>query len=156
VGYPFGKQMAYPQLGIVGSLSYNHHFFPISWESRKLRRVAFSVSHAELLGVLQGYSLGRWIQEFLTEILNVRLSIVVCSDSKIVCDLMETESYTMEKYMISSVQILRHELAMNKLKIIWTKGSSNLADGLTKRSIQSYGSIQRTFQASELNCAGSD
>jgi hypothetical protein len=150
-GYPVGKQTAYPQLGLCYGIMNDEQMFILGWESRKCKRIAYSVSHAEIFAVLQAFSCCQWLQSFVNEVESVILGIRLFVDSRVVWDLVNSSNLSFEKYMLPYVQSLRHVRATGELEdIVWIKGSANLADPLTKRgSISTMALLEQVLKRNE-------
>jgi hypothetical protein len=110
---------------------------PVTWQSRRVRRVVKSTLAAETLALLDSSEAGVYIGRLLAGILNVPTSVfpVKCFvDNRSLVDALYSTKAVEDKYLRINVAVLRDMLSKRDLaSISWVRSTHQLANVLTKR-----------------------
>ena len=111
-----------------GSLS------PLSWTSRKVRRVCRSTISAETMSMLDAVDMSIWIMHILKDITgNQSRNAELKTDSKSLYDAAHSTTAVEEKRLRVDIAAIREELRKRSVKVDWIPKSEQLADVLTKQ-----------------------
>ena len=111
---------------------------PITWSSRKLRRVARSTSSAETMSLLDGLGYGFMLKTVLREIFgeSINIPVVGVTDSKNLRDAVYTSRNVDDKRHKIDICALRDMLRREEVYAVeWVKSECQLADALTKNGV---------------------
>ena len=108
---------------------------PISWASRKLRRVVKSTLAAETLAATEAVDSAFMISKILCEILDEKSNreIVVHTDNKSLYDTVRTSNVAADKRLRVDIAYLRETVEKDNVSFKWIESSSQIADALTKQ-----------------------
>lgn len=108
---------------------------PISWASRKLKRVVKSTLGAETLAATEAVDSAYMVGQLLTEILSEKNNreIVVHTDNKSLYDTVRTSNVASDKRLRVDVAYIREAQEKDKVSFKWIESSRQLADALTKQ-----------------------
>ena len=124
-------------VGIMGVESLgNGPFVPVSWASRRIRRVVRSTFAGETLACVEGIDEGIDVANLLAEFLGLREypPIVVFTDCKSLFDTVTTTKEPKEKRLKPDIATIREMLETGILKdFVWIPTEWQLADILTKQ-----------------------
>ena len=105
----------------------------IHWSSTKCKRVTRSVLAAELYAMSNGYDMAASVKTTIGHILDIKLPLVVCTDSKSLYDCLVKLGTTQEKRLMIDLMCLRQAYERREIsEIKWIDGGSNPADAMTK------------------------
>ena len=108
---------------------------PVSWASKKLKRVVRSTLAAETLAAIEAldsaYLVAKLLSEFLSE-KNTR-EIDIFTDNKSLYDAVGTSNLVVEKRLRVDIAALREMLEKDNVNFKWVESSHQLADALTKK-----------------------
>ena len=127
----------------------NGQYFPIMWQSKKLRRVVKSAMAAETLILVDCAEACFWIRKLINEIIfensdDKNLPEIECNtDSHQLYDAVHSIKPVTDKRLRIDIAIIREMLENKDLnKFNWDHGSEQLADLLTKSGISSWKLLQ--------------
>ena len=113
---------------------------PITWASRKLKRIVKSPMAAETMVAQDAIDYASLISSIICEIYKLKPSTipVICvSDSKSLCDTVHTTHVVEDKGLMIDLCCLRQKLQQNLVNIKWMPSCKQLADCLTKSTASS-------------------
>ena len=111
----------------------NGNCAPLTWVSKKARRVARSTLAAETLSAADAADNAVFLKENVEGILNKKLPPVkVYVDNKSLYDAVNSTSVVSERRLIIELGALREMEEEKKIKVIWIPTTEQLADCLTK------------------------
>ena len=110
---------------------------PVSWQSKRVRRVVKSTLAAETLAALDAAQAGVFTATLLDEILNVPFTSVPIKcfvDNRSLVDAAYSTKSVEDKHLRINIAVLRDMLCTRSVSTIrWVKTSHQLANVLTKR-----------------------
>jgi len=111
---------------------------PVSWCSRKLRRVCKSTEAAETMAMLDAIDSCVWIGSLLNEILPDKIEIsVIKTDNRSLCDAVHSTTAVEEKRLRVEIAAIRESIRNGEVKVDWVPKTKQLADCLTKQGADS-------------------
>ena len=114
----------------------NDKIVPITWISKKARRVARSTLSAETLAAVEALDAAFVVKAMVEEILPVNLPpIDLYVDNKSLHDAAKTTNTLVEKRLLVDISAIREMLERKEINIFWTPTESQLADVLTKGGV---------------------
>ena len=106
---------------------------PVTWASKKIRRVARSSLTAETLAAVETIDSAIVVKRFVEEILFTNLPpITLFVDNKSLYDSAQTTNVISDKRLLIDMSALRQMIEDNELILKWVKSEDQLADVLTK------------------------
>ena len=112
----------------------------ISWNSRKIKRVARSTLTSETLALCDGVDKAMYINSLISDILfdgERKLAVDCYTDSRSLTDAVKTSNTLEEKRLLIDLASLREAINRNEISVTWIESKSNLANPLTKRTASS-------------------
>ena len=108
---------------------------PISWASKRIKRVARSTLSAETLAAVDAVDAAFLIATIFGEILNLNLpmSIDLVTDCKSLLDAVNTTNLVSDRRLRVDIAALRQMVEKGEVNFHWIDSSMQLADGLTKK-----------------------
>ena len=128
---------------IVFLVGDNGKYIPLSWQSRKIKRVVKSTHAAETLAMVDAMEAAFYYRKFLLEILQMKDSVsnfpITCkTDNRALYDSAHTSTQILDKRLRIETSIIRELLDRGEVhKLDWIPTSHQIADGLTKRGVPS-------------------
>ena len=111
----------------------------LSWQSKKLKRVARSSLTAETLAMLDGVEASLYIRDLFKELYGHYLPIEVFTDNKSLIDALKSSKYVNEKRLRIDIAALKECISKNQVQIgKWINSKEQLADPLTKQGANPY------------------
>lgn len=113
----------------------NGNCVPLTWQSRKIRRVVKSTLAAETLSLLECAESAFMLRSLLTEILLIpEIPIICVTDNKSLHDCAYSTKTTTDKRLKVDICIIRNMLLKQEItRIVWTNSEKQLSDCLTKK-----------------------
>ena len=109
---------------------------PITWASRKARRVARSSLTAETLAAVEAIDFAIVVQSAVEEIVKRKLPpIKLLTDNKSLHDSTKTSNTLADKRLLIDMSALREMVENKELEIMWISSKEQLADVLTKAGV---------------------
>ena len=106
---------------------------PLSWASRKAKRVARSSLTAETLAAVEAIDSAVAIKSFVEEILYVKVpSLTLFTDNKSLYDAARTTNSLADKRLLIDMSAIREMIDKEELNLKWVNSENQLADVLTK------------------------
>ena len=106
---------------------------PITWQSRKIRRVVKSTLAAETLALVEGAEVCIYIQRIIAEMMNTELNINCSVDNKSLVDALHSTKSIDDRRLRIDISILKEMLAKHEIsQVSWIDCHSQLANCLTK------------------------
>ena len=126
---------------------------PISWASRKLKRVTKSTLAAETLAATEAVDSAYMINELLSEILpeSGNRKIIVHTDNKSLYDTVRTSNVTSDKRLRVDIASLRETIEKDGVSMKWIQSEHQLADALTKQGA-SKAKLLDVLSSARLGC----
>ena len=108
---------------------------PISWASRKLKRVVRSTLAAETLACIEALDNAYLISKIFSEILSETepREIELHTDNKSLYDTVRTSNLPVDKRLRIDIAALRESVEKDSVSMKWISSKSQLADALTKK-----------------------
>ena len=108
---------------------------PISWSSKKLKRVVRSTLSAETVAAVDSLDTAYMINNMFSEIFPdlSTLQIEIHTDSKSLYDIVRTTNLPEDKRLRIDLSSLRESQDREKVSFRWTDSENQLADALTKK-----------------------
>ena len=106
---------------------------PISWVSRKVRRVCRSTKSAETLSMLDAIDTSIWLSHILSELLGYTKVITVITDNEGLKDSAYSTTAVEEKRLRVEIASIRETIRDRLVKVEWVLKVDQLADVLTKQ-----------------------
>ena len=111
---------------------------PITWASRKLRRVCRSTITAETMAMLDTIDLCVWLFSMFKEVLDIELSTsIVKTDNKSSYDAINSTTAVEEKRLRVDIAAIRECVRNKEISVQWVPKEDQLADVLTKQGADS-------------------
>ena len=105
----------------------------IHWSSIKCKRVTRSVLAAELFVMAQGFDVASVLKSTIEKMLQISLSMFICTDFKSLYDCLVRLGSTIEKRLMVDIMCFRESYERREItEIKWIDGNSNPADAMTK------------------------
>lgn len=139
--------------GAVPAWGGEQPFHALDWSSGKQTRVSFSSVGAEMLAAVTSADRGGLLAERFQSVYNsnVKLPLVLCIDSFGLCTTINTLHEGSDYRLRPTVSRLRDAYETGEIEVMqWIPGKDNLADGLTKRNIQSQKNLNKTMTSGLL------
>ena len=112
---------------------------PISWSSRKLRRVVKSTLAAEAMALLDAIDDNIWLTNILNEMLGLKIEISVFNtDNMSLVDAIHSTKPTEEKRLRVDIAGIKESVEKKEFEIRWIKKEQQLADVLTKQGADNH------------------
>ena len=111
---------------------------PITWTSKKLRRVCRSTITAETMAVLDTIDTCAWLASMFREVLDVEvLRTIVRTDNKSAYEAINSTTAVEEKRLRVDIAAIRECVRNNEVEMEWVNKENQLADVLTKQGADS-------------------
>ena len=125
------------QLGyIVFIQDSNGDVAPISWCSKKAKRICRSALTAETLAAVEAIDAASVIKKMIEDILCKEIPpVVLCIDSKSLFDTCKTSNMIADRRLLIDVSAIREMVDNQQLVMKWVKTTDQLADVLTKNGV---------------------
>ena len=125
---------------VVGS---NGNYFPVHWQSKRIRRVVKSTQAAETLAMVDLAEACIFYKTFFCELLHIedssKLPIVCKTDNSGMYDCTHSSTQILDKRLRIEMAILREMVNRKEIdNITWVPSDHQIADCLTKRGVPSY------------------
>ena len=122
------------QLGYVILLcDHDGRCIPISWASKKIKRVARSTLTAETLAAVEAVDAAMNTKAIIEQVIEeVFPPIILYVDSKSICDTANTTNVLTEKRLMIDMAALREMVERNEVIIKWVSTEKQIANVLTK------------------------
>ena len=115
----------------------NGVYFPIAWQSRKVKRVVKSTLAAECLSAVEAAELIVYISELIRNVFqnpDMAIDTFVYCDNKNLVNAVHSSTNLDDRRLVIDVSVLRDQLQQNELTdFVWVSKKSQLADTLTKQ-----------------------
>ena len=116
----------------------HNHISPVSWSSKKLRRVCKSTEAAETMAMLDAIDTCIWIGTMLEEICGESIeTTIVRTDNKSLYEAVHSTTAVEEKRLRVELAAIRESIRKKDIKVEWVKTTKQLADCLTKQGADS-------------------
>ena len=109
---------------------------PISWSSKKIKRVGRSTLGAETLSAVDALDSAYLVAKILTELVDVNereIATSLFTDNKSLYDALNTSNLLLDKRLRVDISALREMNDRGEVSYHWVESSQQLADVLTKR-----------------------
>ena len=127
-----------------------HNSVPISWNSKKIRRVVRSTLSAETLATVDALDSAYLISNILKEVLPYSVPITLFTDNKSMFDSIRTTNYVLDKRLRVEIASLREMYERNEVDFRWIETDKQLADLLTKKGGAKF-KLLSALRESKLN-----
>ena len=106
---------------------------PLTWVSKKARRVARSTLAAETLSAVEAADYALFLKRILEEILSIEIPPVsIFVDNKSLYETVRTTRMVSEKGLLIDIAALREMQANRRINVEWISTQQQIADCLTK------------------------
>ena len=107
---------------------------PVSWCSRKLRRVCKSTEAAETMAMLDAIDASVWIGTLLDEILSDKMKTPqIVTDNKSLFEAAHSTTAVEEKRLRVEIAAIRESIRKGEVEVKWMPKAKQMADCLTKQ-----------------------
>ena len=115
----------------------NCNVIPMSWRSRKIKRVVRSTLAAETMAFIEAAEQSFFIRAIISELYGfdnkMMLPINMLTDSKSLFDSIHSTKTVEDKRLLIDISCIRNKLAESEIhKVTWVTAENQLADCLTK------------------------
>jgi hypothetical protein len=105
----------------------------IHWSSIKCKRVTRSVLASELYAMAHGFDIGAVVKSTIEAIIQIKVPLILCTDSKSLYDCLVKLGTTQEKRLMVDIMCLRQSYQRREItEVQWIDGGRNPADAMTK------------------------
>ena len=128
----------------------NNAHIPLSWQSRKIRRLAKSTQAAETLAMVDALEASIYYRKFILELLNLEdnkdnVQITCKTDNNAVFSSVNSSTQILDKRLRIEAAILRELLETKEIHSVqWVPTDCQIADSLTKSGVQSSKVLDHT------------
>ena len=105
---------------------------PISWASKRIKRVARSTLSAETQSVLEAVDTAHLVKMFLSDILGQEISVTLYTDNKSLTDAINTTNLVQDRRLRVDLASLREMNDDGEVNFKWVESKGQVADVLTK------------------------
>ncbi|VDI54554.1 Hypothetical predicted protein [Mytilus galloprovincialis] len=109
---------------------------PISWSSKKIRRVVKSTLAAEALSLVDGLDACYFVRSILQEMIKLNagesIPIKCFTDNKSLCQNIHSTKLISEKRLCLDLASIKESVSLGDITVTWIKTSSQISDCLTK------------------------
>ena len=131
------------------------------WNSSKIKKVICSTTAAEILSLVDGCDVARYINNLLSELLHTNisnlistepitsLSITVYTDKQSLYDAVHSPKQTLEKRLLIDISSIWEMVERNEITVTWISKEKQLSDVLTKSGAPSNTMLQ-TLNTSKM------
>ena len=126
---------------LVGS---NKRYFPLSWQSRRIRRLCKSTQAAETLALVDLAESCFYYRKFILDLLEIpdtviNIPITCKTDNNGLYDSIHSSTQILDKRLRLEMSILREMLSKREIHSFeWIPTDKQIADALTKKGVASY------------------
>ena len=126
---------------LVGS---KKKYFPLSWQSRRIRRLVKSTQAAETLALVDLAEACFYYRKFILDLLGIpdivqNIQITCKTDNNGLYDSIHSSTQILDKRLRLEMGILREMLAKREIhNFEWISTDKQIADALTKKGVASY------------------
>ena len=111
----------------------NGKICPVSWGSKKIRRVVKSTLAAEALSLVEGIDACYFVRSMLQEMFKVKDVIIRCfTDNKSVCQNIHSTKLISEKRLRMDLASVKESVSTGDISVSWIQTSNQISDCLTK------------------------
>ena len=110
---------------------------PLTWQSRKIKKVCKSTLAAESWALVEGLESAELIKAQWNEIVKIDVPIVCITDCKSLFDAVKTTNTLEDKGLRIPMACLRQRFNRNEVRYVWVPTNLQLADCLTKAGASS-------------------
>ena len=117
----------------------NGRFSPLSWQSKKIRRVVRSTLAAETLAMADGIDSGIFLATLFAELTTGQakpenLPIVCVTDNNSLCDAIQSTKSVSDKRLRLEISSIKEMIQSHQVRAVtWVDSKNQLADCLTKK-----------------------
>ena len=105
----------------------------IHWSSTKCKKITRNVLTAKLFAMTQRFDVASMLKSSIEKMLQIFLSMIICTDSKSLYDCLVRLSSTVEKRLMVDIMCLRESYERKEIaEIQWIDKDNNPADAMTK------------------------
>ena len=124
---------------------------PLTWQSRKIRRVCKSTLAAESWAMVEAVESAELVQAQLCEVTHSpKMDIVVMTDCKSLHDALHTSKNVDDKGLRIPMACLRQRVCNNEMRVYWISTKLQLADCLTKAGAPTH-PLREVLSTGQLN-----
>ena len=131
---------------IIFVVGKNGAYFPLHWQSKRIRRVVKSTQAAETLAMVDLAEACIYYKTFLCELLHIdssKIKIICKTDNSGMHDSSHSSTMILDKRLRIEMAILREMLDNKEIDdITWVPNIHQVADALTKRGVPSFKILQ--------------
>ncbi len=108
---------------------------PISWSSKKIKRVVKSSLAAESLSLVEGIDAALYLRSILQEIIpcSVPVPIICMTDNKSLCQNIHSTKLVSEKRLRLDLASIKESVSTGDIQVKWIQASRQISDCLTKK-----------------------
>ena len=114
----------------------NGRLCPISWASKKIKRVVKSTLAAEALALVEGLDACYFVKSILQEMIKVkhehRISIKCYTDNKSLSENIHSTKLISEKRLRLDLASIKESVNAGDIEVVWVRTSKQISDCLTK------------------------
>ena len=122
---------------------------PVSWRANKIKRVVRSTLAAEAMALQEGLEEGIYIQSLIQELYHMEVPIMAYVDNRSLVEAVHSTKQVNDRRLRIDIGAIKEILGREVKQILWTHGSSQLANCLTKRGA-SGGALLEVIQTGNI------
>ena len=110
---------------------------PVTWQSRRIKRIVRSTLAAETLSLVEGCETGYMVRKLLNEILptsdNCAEKPIICyTDNKSLYESAQTTNTVTDRRLLTEINIVRQMISRKEIELRWCCAANQTSDVLTK------------------------
>ena len=115
---------------------------PISWCSKRLKRVARSTLSAETQAATEALDAAYLLRKFLVDMFEREFGVVLCTDNQSLVDSINTTNLSTDKRLRVDLAALREAHENNEVHFKWVETAKQIADVFTKKGASKRNLLQ--------------
>lgn len=142
---------------IIFLVGNNHKYTPITWQSKRIRRVVKSTLAAETLAMVDMSEACLFYRKLLLEILQLKdepenIKIICKTDNSCLFDSVHSSTQILDKRLRIEMAILREMLERKEIaEFSWIPTNGQVADCLTKKGVPSFKILEFVSEPKETD-----
>ena len=123
---------------IIFLIDKHRHAVPLSWNSKRIRRVVRSTLIAETLSTVDAVDSAQLLSNIITEIIGCNIDDDVYTDNRSLFDAARTTNFLLDKRLRVEITSLREMFDNDEVKFHWIDTDRQQENVLTKKGASKY------------------